>query len=77
MCLGAMIQARIKHLIFGAWDPKAGAVQSVFRILDASELNHHIEWQGGILAEESAAILKHFFRSRRSLNSSHSSNDYV
>ena len=52
-------------MILGAWDPKAGAVQSVFRILDASELNHHIEWQGGFLAEESAALLKQFFQSQR------------
>lgn len=65
MCLGAMLQARINKLVFGALDPKAGAVTSVFQILDAQELNHRIAWQGGVLAEESAALLKKFFQSRR------------
>jgi tRNA(adenine34) deaminase len=65
MCLGAMLQARIKNLFFSAWDPKAGAVRSVFQILDAPQLNHRISWQGGILAEESAALLKTFFQQRR------------
>jgi tRNA(adenine34) deaminase len=65
MCLGAMLQARIKNLIFGAWDPKAGAVKSVFQILDAPQLNHRISWQGGLLADECAALLKTFFHQRR------------
>jgi tRNA(adenine34) deaminase len=65
MCLGAMLQARIKKLVFGAWDPKAGAVRSVFQILDSPQLNHKITWQGGMLAEESAALLKSFFQKRR------------
>jgi tRNA(adenine34) deaminase len=68
MCLGAMLQARIAKLIFGAFDPKAGAVCSVFRILDAPQLNHRIQWQGGVFAEESAALLKNFFQSRRAKN---------
>lgn len=65
MCLGAMIQARIKNLVFGAWDPKAGAVRSVFQILDAPQLNHRVDWQGGVLADQCAAILKDFFRLKR------------
>jgi tRNA(adenine34) deaminase len=65
MCLGAMLQARIKKLFFGAYDSKAGAVCSVFRILDAPQLNHRIEWQGGLHADASAALLKKFFQSRR------------
>jgi tRNA(adenine34) deaminase len=65
MCLGAMLQARIKNLAFGAWDPKAGAVRSVFQILDAPQLNHRITWQGGILADDSATLLKDFFKQRR------------
>ncbi len=65
MCLGAMLQARIKNLIFGAFDPKAGAVCSVFQILDAPQLNHRIQWQGGIYAQESAVLLKKFFQCRR------------
>jgi tRNA(adenine34) deaminase len=66
MCLGAMLQARIKHLVFGAFDPKAGAVNSVLQILDAPGLNHQISWQGGILADESAGLLKNFFQQKRS-----------
>lgn len=65
MCLGAMLQARIKNLVFGAWDSRAGAVRSVFQILDAPQLNHRIAWQGGILAEQCALLLKDFFRQRR------------
>lgn len=65
MCLGAMLQARVKNLVFGAWDPKAGAVRSVFQILDAPQLNHHIHWQGGVLAEPSLKLLKDFFQQRR------------
>ncbi len=65
MCLGAMLQARIKNLVFGAWDIRAGAVRSVFQILDAPQLNHRIAWQGGILAEQCAQLLKDFFRQRR------------
>lgn len=65
MCLGAMIQARIKNLIFAAFDPKAGAVCSVFQILDNPQLNHRIAWQGGIYAEQSIALLRNFFQARR------------
>ena len=65
MCLGAMLQARIKNLIFGAWDPKAGAVKSVFQILDVPKLNHRIGWQGGVLAEDCATLLRNFFQARR------------
>ncbi len=65
MCLGAMLQARVKHLYFSALDPKAGAVKSVFQILDAPQLNHRISWQGGLLAEESARLLRSFFQERR------------
>ncbi|MBS0351149.1 MAG: tRNA adenosine(34) deaminase TadA [Proteobacteria bacterium] len=69
MCLGAMVQARIKKLVFGAWDVKAGAVRSVFQILEAPQLNHKIFWQGGILEEESATILKSFFQKKRTRDS--------
>jgi tRNA(adenine34) deaminase len=65
MCIGAMIQARIKNLVFGAWDGKAGAVHSVFQLLDSSQLNHRIDWHGGILADESATLLRNFFQQRR------------
>ncbi len=65
MCIGAMIQGRIKNLVFGAWDEKAGAVRSVFKLLDSSQLNHRIDWHGGILAGESATLLRNFFQQRR------------
>ena len=65
MCIGAMVQARIKRLVFGAYDARAGAVTSVFQLLDEQRLNHRIAWQGGMLAAECAAILKAFFQQRR------------
>jgi tRNA(adenine34) deaminase len=68
MCLGAMLQARIDRLVFGAWDPRAGAVSSVFQIPDAPQLNHRIRWEGGILADESSSLLKAFFQERRRRN---------
>ncbi len=64
MCIGAMIHARIKRLVFGAHDPKTGAVTSVFNLLD-TKLNHQINYQSGILAEESSELLRRFFRHRR------------
>uniref|UniRef100_UPI0038737B26 tRNA adenosine(34) deaminase TadA n=1 Tax=Coxiella endosymbiont of Dermacentor marginatus TaxID=1656159 RepID=UPI0038737B26 len=65
MCLGALIQARIQRLVFGAFDPRAGAVKSVFQLLDNSWLNHRIVWTGGILANECAFLLKNFFQAHR------------
>jgi len=65
MCVGAMIQARIGRLVFGAFDPKAGAVQSVFQLLDSKVLNHHVPYRGGVMAEDCGAILSQFFRARR------------
>ena len=65
MCVGAMIHARIRRLVFGACDPKAGAVVSVFKLLDEPILNHHIQYQGGILVDECSALLTNFFQKRR------------
>jgi tRNA(adenine34) deaminase len=65
MCAGAMIQARIARLIYGADDPKGGAVRSCFSILDHPRVNHRLEVTRGILAEESAALLQAFFAARR------------
>jgi tRNA(adenine34) deaminase len=64
MCLGAIVQARIRRLVFGAPDPKAGAVLSVMEFPFA-RLNHRPEIVGGVLAGESAALLRGFFRPRR------------
>ncbi|MBW5802308.1 tRNA adenosine(34) deaminase TadA [Coxiella endosymbiont of Ornithodoros amblus] len=65
MCVGAMIQARIKRLVFGAFNPRAGAVESVFPLLNKPRLNHRIMWTGGVIAEACAEPLKAFFRARR------------
>ncbi len=64
MCLGAIVQARIWRLVYGASDPKAGAVRSVMRF-PFRQLNHRPEVEGGILALECGEILKEFFRARR------------
>lgn len=65
MCAGAMIQARISRLVYGADDPKGGAVRSCFAVLDHPQLNHMVEITSGVLAEESVAILQAFFAARR------------
>lgn len=65
MCAGAMIHARIKRLIYGADDPKAGAVHSVMQVLNDPHLNHKIEVVEGVLAGRSAELLQSFFRTRR------------
>ena len=65
MCAGAIIQARLRRVIFGANDPKAGAAGSVFDILGTGRLNHQVEVAGGVLAAECAAILQNFFRNKR------------
>ena len=66
MCAGAMIHARIERLVFAAADPKAGAAGSVLSVLNHPQLNHQMRVEQGILAEESAEILRTFFRERRS-----------
>ena len=65
MCAGAMVHARIRRLIYGADDPKAGAVHSVLRVVNHPSLNHQMEVRGGVLAGTCAAVLQDFFRSRR------------
>ena len=64
MCLGAAVQARIRRLVFGALDPKAGAVESIMHF-PFDRTNHHIEIKGGILAEECGQILRNFFKDKR------------
>ncbi|MEX0951113.1 MAG: tRNA adenosine(34) deaminase TadA [Gammaproteobacteria bacterium] len=65
MCAGAIIQARIRRVIFGAHDPKTGAAGSVFTILGTRELNHYVEVTTGVLADECSQLLQNFFRHRR------------
>ncbi|PYV98865.1 MAG: tRNA adenosine(34) deaminase TadA [Acidobacteria bacterium] len=66
MCAGAMIHARIKRLVYGADDPKAGAVHSVLQVLNHPRLNHQIEVRSGVLGNRCAELLQEFFRLRRS-----------
>jgi len=65
MCCGAMLNARIARVVYGARDPKGGAVESLYRLLDDPRLNHRVASVGGVLAEESAALLRGFFDRRR------------
>lgn len=65
MCLGAILQARMRRLIFGCLDPKAGAVESLFRLCEDRRLNHQLPATGGVLAHESATLLSEFFASLR------------
>ncbi len=65
MCVGAMVHARIGRLVFGAYDPKTGAVASRFQLLSGDQHNHRIEVVGGVLEEECGEMLRRFFRARR------------
>jgi len=65
MCAGAMIQARVPRLVYGADDPKGGAVRTCFQILSDERLNHQVEVTYGVLAEECAAVIQGFFAERR------------
>ncbi len=65
MCAGAIVLARVPRVVFGATDPKAGMVESLGTLLTDPRLNHRAEVTGGVLADESADLLRSFFRSRR------------
>jgi len=65
MCAGALVHARIRRLVYGADDPKAGAVQSVMQVLNHPQLNHKVEVRAGVLAGRCAELLETFFKSRR------------
>jgi tRNA(adenine34) deaminase len=65
MCAGAIVLARVPRVVFGAWDPKAGAAGSVLDVLGEPRLNHRPEVAGGLLAQECGALLSEFFASRR------------
>jgi tRNA(adenine34) deaminase len=65
MCAGALVHARIKRLVYGADDPKAGAVRSVMQVLNHPQLNHKVEVRSGVLAGRCAELLQTFFKSRR------------
>lgn len=65
MCAGAIIHARISRVVFGAYDPKAGAAGSVVDIFANTTLNHHVQVEGGLLAEECGQLLTQFFKAKR------------
>ena len=65
MCAGALIQARVRRLIYGAPDEKAGAVVSRFRVCDTDFLNHRIEVRAGVMEPECRALMQQFFKTRR------------
>jgi tRNA(adenine34) deaminase len=65
MCAGAIVLARVPRIVFGAFDPKAGAASSVLNVLDVPQLNHRPQVESGLLADESADLLRTFFASRR------------
>jgi len=65
MCAGAMIHARLRRLVYGVDDPKAGAVHSVMQVLNHPQLNHKMEVRAGVAAERCAELLQEFFKSRR------------
>jgi tRNA(adenine34) deaminase len=65
MCAGALVHARVRRLVYGADDPKAGAVRSVMQVLNHPQLNHQTQVRSGVLAGRSAEVLQSFFKSRR------------
>ncbi|MGE5624714.1 MAG: tRNA adenosine(34) deaminase TadA [Bacillota bacterium] len=65
MCTGALVHARVARLVYGAPDPKTGAVESVFNLAQNEKLNHRLDVTGGVLAEDCGGILKDFFSRRR------------
>lgn len=65
MCAGALVHSRVKRVVYGADDPKAGAVHSVMEVLNHPRLNHRTEVRGGVLAGRSAELLQSFFKNRR------------
>jgi tRNA(adenine34) deaminase len=65
MCAGAMVHARVRRLVFGAPDPRAGAAGSVFNLVQHPALNHRIEFSSGVLGEECGSLLREFFLARR------------
>src|SRR5215210_6961017 len=65
MCAGALVNARVPRLVYGCDDPKAGAVRTLYQLCEDGRLNHRVEVTGGVLAAESAELLREFFRAQR------------
>ncbi|MCK4493551.1 MAG: tRNA adenosine(34) deaminase TadA [Methylococcales bacterium] len=67
MCMGAIAHSRIQRLVFGAYDEKRGAVCNALQLSDAAFLNHNIDWTAGVLGDEASALLRNFFRAKRTV----------
>ena len=65
MCCGAILHARVSRVVYGVPDPKAGAVESLYHLLDDARLNHRVATRGGVLAPDAAKLLKAFFETKR------------
>ena len=65
MCVGALLQARVGRIVFGALEPKTGAIQSVHRLFESAQLNHYAEIRGGVMEAECSALMSEFFQQRR------------
>jgi tRNA(adenine34) deaminase len=65
MCASAVVHARLRRLVFGAWDPRAGGAGSIVNVFSLPGLNHRVDVFGGVLMEECAALMKQFFAQRR------------
>lgn len=68
MCAGALIQAQVRRVIYGAYDFKSGAVESIAKTFDIKALNHKIDYLGGVLEADSKSLLKHYFKHKRDEN---------
>ena len=67
MCAGAIVNARVRRLVYGCDDPKAGAVRTLYRVCDDARLNHRVDVTGGVLAPDCARLLQDFFKAQRAL----------
>ena len=65
MCAGTILQARLKRVVYGAKDPKGGALESSLRLFDAKNINHHPEIVGGVLKDECSSIMSNYFKEKR------------
>ena len=65
MCVGAIVHARVRRVIFGALEPRAGALQSHLRLLENTHFNHSVDWYGGVLHDKCSNLMKEFFAARR------------
>ncbi len=68
MCIGALVQARVTRIVYGATEPKTGAIESALRLFETGEFNHRPQLQGGVLADECSGLLKQFFEAKRQVD---------